>query len=238
MTKRSLMLAGGGMKVAFQAGVLQVWLDEARLDFDHVDGASGRCLNLAMLCQGMSGTRIADNWRTLDPVVGVSLNWAQYERLFFARSIFTLDGYRERVFPKWGLDWQQIATSTHNATFNVYTIGIGGDLSLSWDVSRSKPLIDMIVNMHKLLSERTGGKPLVPPTWSLFKDLITPHPLGGCNMGTSAGDGVVDARGQVFGYPNLYVADGAIVPRPLGVNPSRTIGALAEYVAGSIVHPQ
>jgi predicted patatin/cPLA2 family phospholipase len=26
--KRSLILAGSGMKVAFQAGVLQVWLDE------------------------------------------------------------------------------------------------------------------------------------------------------------------------------------------------------------------
>jgi predicted acylesterase/phospholipase RssA len=29
--KRSLILAGGGIKVAFQAGVLQVWLDEAGL---------------------------------------------------------------------------------------------------------------------------------------------------------------------------------------------------------------
>ncbi|WP_434044603.1 MULTISPECIES: hypothetical protein [Sorangium] len=37
-TKRSLILAGGGMKVAFQAGVLEVWLDEAGLSFDHVDG--------------------------------------------------------------------------------------------------------------------------------------------------------------------------------------------------------
>ncbi|KYF73532.1 hypothetical protein [Sorangium cellulosum] len=32
-TKRSLILAGGGMKVAFQAGVLEVWLDEAGLSF-------------------------------------------------------------------------------------------------------------------------------------------------------------------------------------------------------------
>ena len=39
--KRSLILAGGGIKVAFQAGVLQVWLDEAGLEFDHADGASG-----------------------------------------------------------------------------------------------------------------------------------------------------------------------------------------------------
>ncbi len=38
MPKRSLMLAGGGLKIAFQAGVLQVWLDEADLRFDHAEG--------------------------------------------------------------------------------------------------------------------------------------------------------------------------------------------------------
>ena len=59
--KRSLILAGGGIKVAFQAGALQVWLDEAGLTFDHVDGASGGVFNLAMMCQGMSGLEIADN---------------------------------------------------------------------------------------------------------------------------------------------------------------------------------
>jgi predicted patatin/cPLA2 family phospholipase len=40
VSKRSLILAGGGLKVAYQAGVLQVWLDEAGLSFDHADGAS------------------------------------------------------------------------------------------------------------------------------------------------------------------------------------------------------
>ena len=30
---------------------------------------------------------------------------------------------------------------------------------------------------------------------------------------------------------NLYVADAAIIPTPLGVNPSRTIGAVAERIA-------
>jgi len=38
---RSLILAGGGIKVGVQAGVLQVWLDEAGIEFDHADGASG-----------------------------------------------------------------------------------------------------------------------------------------------------------------------------------------------------
>jgi len=72
--RRSLILAGGGLKVAFQAGVLQVWLDEAGLTFDHVDGASGGVFNRATHCQGMSGRQIADNWRHTRLVEGVSLN--------------------------------------------------------------------------------------------------------------------------------------------------------------------
>jgi cholesterol oxidase len=50
-------------------------------------------------------------------------------------------------------------------------------------------------------------------------------------MGITAANGVVDHRGEVFGYPRLYVADGAIVPEAVGLNPSRTIAALAERIA-------
>ena len=71
--RRSLIMAGGGMKVAFQAGVLQVWLDEAGIEFDHADGASGGVFNLAMWCQHMSGTEIADAWRRMRPLRGVGL---------------------------------------------------------------------------------------------------------------------------------------------------------------------
>jgi cholesterol oxidase len=49
-------------------------------------------------------------------------------------------------------------------------------------------------------------------------------------MADSAEQGVVNARGEVFGYPGLYVADGAILPQALGLNPSRTIAALAERI--------
>lgn len=118
--KRSLILAGGGVKVAFQAGVLQVWLDEAGLSFDHADGASGGVFNLAMWCQEMSGTRIADNWRNLDPLTGVDFNWTQYLRLFYAESLFQLGHYRKKVFPQWGLDWDVLRASRREATFNVY----------------------------------------------------------------------------------------------------------------------
>ena len=73
-----------------------------------------------MYCQGMSGAQIADNWRTLHPSAGVSLNLAQYARLYFARSLFTLDAYRKYVFPKWGLDWAKIRASKKEGTFNAY----------------------------------------------------------------------------------------------------------------------
>ncbi len=108
-------------------------------------------------------------------------------------------------------------------------------LELDWDVARSKALIDAIVAMHQRLSAATGGTAMVPPNWSLLKYLVTPHPLGGCGMGVTRENGVVDHRGAVFGYPGLYVIDGAIFPGALGVNPSRTIGALAERAAGLIV---
>jgi len=105
----ALILAGGGMKVAFQAGVLQVWLDEAEIPFMLADGTSGGTFNLAMYCQGMTGRQIADNWRGFRPRTGISLNWRTLPRGPFASSIFTFDRYRRRVFPSWGLDWSRIA---------------------------------------------------------------------------------------------------------------------------------
>lgn len=66
------------------------------------------------------------------------------------------------------------------------------------------------------------------PTFSLDNGPFG-HPLGGCAMADSPASGVVDQHGRVFGYEDgLRVLDGAIVPTALGVNPSKTITALAE----------
>ena len=76
------------------------------------------------------------------------------------------------------------------------------------------------------------GNPLSTPTF--HDSLLTVHPLGGCPMADDGASGVVDHAGRVFTgadgevHDGLVVADGAIVPRPLAVNPLLTISALAE----------
>jgi cholesterol oxidase len=104
-------------------------------------------------------------------------------------------------------------------------------LKLKWKPASSKEAIDAIFEMHCRLAEATGGRPLAPFVWTLLKSLITPHPLGGCSMADRPENGVVNHKGEVFGYRNLYVADGSIVPRAIGLNPSKTIAALSERIA-------
>lgn len=69
---------------------------------------------------------------------------------------------------------------------------------------------------------------------SLFNISTTAHILGGAVMGTSPEDGVVDLGGRVFGYDNLWIVDGSVLPANLGVNPSLTIAALAEHAMSRI----
>lgn len=110
-----------------------------------------------------------------------------------------------------------------------------GRLFLKWNIDASRETMDAVAGIHRKLAILTKGIPLTPLTWTAGEDLITPHPLGGCNMGRTANDGVVGHTGEVFNYPGLYVADGAIVPKAIGLNPSKTIAALAEYIAAGII---
>jgi cholesterol oxidase len=107
-------------------------------------------------------------------------------------------------------------------------------LKLDWDYRKAEKAVQGLADMHLRLTKATGGEASTPPTWSWFRNLVTPHPLGGCNMADTPEQGVVDQRGEVFGYPNLFVIDGAMVPTALGLNPSRTIAALAEHACAQI----
>jgi cholesterol oxidase len=68
-----------------------------------------------------------------------------------------------------------------------------------------------------------------------FKRVITVHPLGGCSMGVDAARGVVDSYGEVFGYPGFFIADGSVMPGPVGPNPCLTIAALADRSADHLL---
>jgi cholesterol oxidase len=73
-----------------------------------------------------------------------------------------------------------------------------------------------------------GGIAITSTSEILFDLPMTAHCIGGCVMGATPADGVIDSQHRVHGYRNLYVVDGAAVGANLGVNPSLTITALAE----------
>lgn len=93
-----------------------------------------------------------------------------------------------------------------------------------------KAYIPIANEVAKKLAKKMDGIPLSYIAESIFNSGSTAHILGGCRMGDSPANGVVAKNGELFGYPNLFVADGSVVPVNLGVNPSLTITALSEYI--------
>jgi choline dehydrogenase-like flavoprotein len=78
------------------------------------------------------------------------------------------------------------------------------------------------------IADRIGGIPQSSLTEAIANAPSTAHILGGAIIAPDAERGVVDHRQRVFGYENLLVVDGSVVPANVGVNPSLTITALAE----------
>lgn len=72
----------------------------------------------------------------------------------------------------------------------------------------------------------------------MFDITTTAHIMGGCPMGATIEEGVVNTEFKAFGYPNMYVLDGSIIPCNLGVNPSLTITTLSEYAMNCIPKKQ
>lgn len=87
------------------------------------------------------------------------------------------------------------------------------------------------------LAELSGGEPLNILTESLGNISTTAHILGGCHMGSSVENGVINTSHEVFGYRGLYVINGASVSANIGANPSLTITAMAER-AMSLIPPK
>ncbi|PXW96090.1 GMC oxidoreductase [Mycolicibacterium moriokaense] len=89
-------------------------------------------------------------------------------------------------------------------------------------------------DVARRLAERTGGTAQTWLTEALLNMPVTAHILGGAVAAYTPEHGVVDNDHRVFGYQNLLVCDGAVIPANPGVNPSMTIAAMVERAIASI----
>ena len=97
------------------------------------------------------------------------------------------------------------------------------------------PVFQKAEEIMKAMAQAMGGEFKTSFLWDGFtkRRIITVHPLGGCAMGNSSSDGVVDKNGQVFKtvsgssdvHAGLRVMDASIIPGALAVNPTLTIVA-------------
>jgi len=124
-------------------------------------------------------------------------------------------------------------------------------ISLVWERSRLRPFgmglqtrqdagasipsyLPVANEAARVFAKVAEGIPLNVLSESVGNLSTTAHILGGCHMGRSPEEGVIDTNHQVFGYPGLFVVDGAAVSANVGVNPSLTITAMAERALSRI----
>ncbi|HNN94598.1 MAG TPA: GMC family oxidoreductase [Pseudomonadota bacterium] len=90
------------------------------------------------------------------------------------------------------------------------------------------------IDLARRVAKEVDGDPATLLTETVMGIPTTAHILGGCCMGETAEQGVIDRDHRVFGYPGLYVIDGSAMSANPGVNPSLTITALAERAMSKI----
>lgn len=113
-------------------------------------------------------------------------------------------------------------------------------LSLIWENAKDEPVFRRLDAVLSKLVQASGGTYVKNPLAGtvMGHQPATAHPLGGCGMGRDRTHGAVDHKCRVFDgaaragdtavHAGLYVVDGAVIPRSLGVNPLLTITALSE----------
>lgn len=129
-----------------------------------------------------------------------------------------------------------------DAADGVLGLDRAGEINLKWSVRKSLPMFrDMTAHMEAL-STASGGRFVNSFLWQTpvlgvpLRKTLTAHPLGGCAMSDTPATGVTNDCGEAWGYPGLFVADGALMPAAISVNPSATISAIAERIAFHMIH--
>ncbi len=118
-------------------------------------------------------------------------------------------------------------------------------IRIVWPGVGDRPFDKRAHDVMKKATEAVGGTFIDDPIRikELDYDIPTVHPLGGCVMAADAAQGVVNHKGQVFAdtageavHEGLYISDGSVIPRSLGVNPLITISAVTERAMALLAH--
>ncbi len=154
------------------------------------------------------------------------------ERARELQSTLTMDAYDGAI-----ANTQTYLVMSHDNSDGKIVLRDDETATIKWNNLGRQPIFKK-VEENLIASTRADGGTYVPnPLFTkLFDfDLITVHPLGGCALADDAAGGVVDHKGRVFRgdrgtaiHDGLYVSDGSVMPRSLGVNPLLTITAFAE----------
>ncbi|MDT3680164.1 MAG: alpha/beta fold hydrolase [Burkholderiaceae bacterium] len=108
-------------------------------------------------------------------------------------------------------------------------------LDVDWNARGSHKHFRALTSGCRKITRELGGDFVENPLTRTFGRIVTVHPLGGCPMGDDPANSVVNSFGAVHGYPGMYIADGSVMPGPVGVNPSLTIAAFARRAAVELV---
>jgi cholesterol oxidase len=113
-------------------------------------------------------------------------------------------------------------------------------VTVRWPTAKDEPVYRRLDAALEALVGKSGGSYVKNPLAGtvMGQQPATAHPLGGCGIGHERDTGVVNHKCQVFDgratagstdvHDGLYVMDGSVIPRSLGVNPLLTITAFAE----------
>lgn len=122
--RRSLVLAGGGLRLSYQAGAIRA-LVEHGLCFAHMDGTSGGSINLAQLLSGLSPDELCARWRDLKTWDTLAL--MPIHRMVRGAASLAMggtSGMRKKVFPHLGIDFDAMNRAEGvDATFNILDYG-------------------------------------------------------------------------------------------------------------------
>ncbi len=109
-----------------------------------------------------------------------------------------------------------------------------GELDVDWTSATSMSYFSAMRDTMRAISDSLLASFHDNPLW-WTKRVVTVHPLGGAPMGRHIHEGVVDSFGETFAYPGLFVVDGALMPGPVGANPSLTIAAVADRASDHVL---